>query len=125
MGTESQTVVLDLYLNRGLVGPVVSRPFAEGQTWGQSSFLLWGGERSEFESFSWIKVFHLLPCQAPGAVGSGLGPVGPVSVYCAWVSRSQQHANVSQRWIFSDNFPCCYTETEVADKPSFTPVTRY
>ena len=26
-----------------------------------------------------------LPCQAPGVLGSALGPVGPVSVYCAWV----------------------------------------
>ena len=26
-----------------------------------------------------------LPCQAPGVVGSALGLVGPVSVYCDWV----------------------------------------
>ena len=26
-----------------------------------------------------------LPCQAPGVIGSALGLVGPVSVYCAWV----------------------------------------
>ena len=26
-----------------------------------------------------------LPCQAPGFVGSALGLVGPVSVYCHWV----------------------------------------
>ena len=26
-----------------------------------------------------------LPCQAPGVIGSTLGLVGPVSVYCDWV----------------------------------------
>ena len=26
-----------------------------------------------------------LPCQAPGVIGSALGVVGPVSVYCDWV----------------------------------------
>ena len=28
---------------------------------------------------------HWLPCQAPGIIGSVLGLVGPVSVYCDWV----------------------------------------
>ena len=28
-----------------------------------------------------------LPCQAPGVTGSALGLVGPVSVYCDWVSN--------------------------------------
>ena len=26
-----------------------------------------------------------LPCQAPGVIGSALGLVGPVSIYCGWV----------------------------------------
>ena len=26
-----------------------------------------------------------LPCQAPGVIGSALGLVGPVSIYCDWV----------------------------------------
>ena len=26
-----------------------------------------------------------LPCQAPGVIGSALGLVGPMSVYCDWV----------------------------------------
>ena len=26
-----------------------------------------------------------IPCQAPGVIGSALGLVGPVSVYCEWV----------------------------------------
>ena len=28
---------------------------------------------------------HWLPCQAPGVIGSVLGRVGPVSIYCDWV----------------------------------------
>ena len=31
-------------------------------------------------------VLRWLPCQAPGVLGSALGLVGPVSVYCDWVS---------------------------------------
>ena len=30
-------------------------------------------------------VLQWLPCQAPGVIGSALGLVGPVSVYCDWV----------------------------------------
>ena len=30
-------------------------------------------------------VLQWLPCQAPGVMGSALGLVGPVSVYCDWV----------------------------------------
>ena len=30
-------------------------------------------------------VLQWLPCQAPGDIGSVLGLVGPVSVYCEWV----------------------------------------
>ena len=26
-----------------------------------------------------------LPCLTPGVIGSALGPVGPVSIYCDWV----------------------------------------
>ena len=36
------------------------------------------------ESYQWLKtlVLQWLPCQAPGVIGSALGLVGPVSVYC-------------------------------------------
>ena len=42
---------------------------------------------SEVESYQWLKklALHWLPCQAPGVIGSALGLVGPVSVYCDWV----------------------------------------
>ena len=32
-----------------------------------------------------ILALQWLPCQAPGVIGSVLGLVGPVSVYCDWV----------------------------------------
>ena len=31
---------------------------------------------------------HWLPCQAPGVIGSALGLVGPVSVYCDWLREN-------------------------------------
>ena len=39
------------------------------------------------ESYQWLKKLarQWLPCQAPGVIGSALGLVGPVSVYCDWV----------------------------------------
>ena len=43
--------------------------------------------------------------------------VGPVSWLVGWLT-SQQHPNVSQGRICSDNFTCCNTQIEVAD-PTF------
>ena len=36
------------------------------------------------ESYQWLAL-QWLPCQATGVIGSALGLVGPVSVYCDWV----------------------------------------
>ena len=38
---------------------------------------------------------------------------------------SQQQASVSQGWICSDNFTCCYTETEVADQTFYLTQSQY
>ena len=39
------------------------------------------------------------------------------SLFCfAGCLMSQQHASVSQGWIYSDNCMCCHTEIEVADQ---------
>ena len=38
---------------------------------------------------------------------------------------SQQHANVSQGRICSDNFMCCPTEIEVADQPFYLTQSQY
>ena len=46
--------------------------------------------------------------------GGGQGLVG----WFVGCLTSQQQASVSQGWICSDNFTCCYTEIEAAD-PTF------
>ena len=68
-----------------LVGQVVkvSAPKAEGPEF--ESRL-----RQDFTGSSHTSDFkklalQWLPCQAPGVIGSALGLVGPVSVYCDWV----------------------------------------
>ena len=39
-----------------------------------------------------------LPCQAPGVIGSVLGLVGPVSVYCDWARRKAGSATSISVW---------------------------
>ena len=41
----------------------------------------WSSYTSDFKKMA----LQWLPCQAPGVIGSALGLVGPVSVYCDWV----------------------------------------
>ena len=57
-------------------------------------------------------VFVVLPCKAQYSVQGTQGN------FCLLVGclTSQQHANVSQGRICSDNFTCCHTEVEVADQ---------
>ena len=38
---------------------------------------------------------------------------------------SQQQANVSQGWIWSDKFICCHTEIEVADQTFYLTQSQY
>ena len=40
-----------------------------------------------------------LPCQAPGVIGSALGLVGPVSVYCDWVRWKVGSATSVSVWL--------------------------
>ena len=42
--------------------------------------------------------FQWLPCQAPGVIGSALGLVGPVSVYCDWVRENVGSATSISVW---------------------------
>ena len=44
-------------------------------------------EDSGFESRLQKLALQWLPCQAPGVLGSALGLVSPVSVYCDWVMK--------------------------------------
>ena len=57
-----------------------------------------------------------LPCQAPGIIGSVLGLVGPVSVYCDWVRWKVgsatsisvwQHVKLSKQIHPWDTLACC------------------
>ena len=41
------------------------------------------GEIALYKNYSLLSLL-LLPCQASGTIGSALGLVGPVSVYCNW-----------------------------------------
>ena len=45
-------------------------------------------------------VLQWLPCQAPGVIGSVLGLVGPVSVYCDWVRWKVWSATSISVWQF-------------------------
>ena len=66
-----------------LVGPVVKAPVSRAEDPGFESRL-----RRDFSRARVIPVTSKLalqwplPCQAPGGIGSVLGLVGPVSVYC-------------------------------------------
>ena len=45
-------------------------------------------ERQEEEEEEEEEALQWLPCQAPGVIGSVLGLVGTVSVYCDWVRQN-------------------------------------
>ena len=49
-----------------------------------------------------------LPCQAPGVLGSALGLVGPVSVYCDWVRWRVGSATSISVW---QHFYLCVSAT--------------
>ena len=60
---------------------------------------------------------HWLPCQAPGVVGSVLGLVGSVSVYCDWVRWKVwsatsisvwEHVKLSEQIRPRDTLACCW-----------------
>ena len=60
------------------------RPPQERKTWGSNPACdgIFPGRVIPVTSKS---ALQWLPCQAPGMIGSALGLVGPVSVYCDWV----------------------------------------
>ena len=51
----------------------------------ESSSSWYAGGSSHNEPVTWKLALQWLPCQARSIIGSALGPVGPVSVYCDWV----------------------------------------
>ena len=60
-------------------------------------------------------VLQWLPCQAPGVIGSTLGLVGPVSVYCDWVRE------VESLICNFYTLVCCWDVKQQTNKPG--PVT--
>ena len=67
-----------------------------------------------------------LPCQAPGIIGSALGLVGPVSVYCDWVRWKVwsatsisvwQHVKLSEQIRPWDTLACCWDVKQPTKKP--------
>ena len=69
-----------------LVGLVVkaSAPRAEGPGFESHLRGIFSGS-SHTSDLKKKMTVQWLPCQAPGIIGSALGLVGPVSVYCDWV----------------------------------------
>ena len=67
-----------------LVGLVVRRPPRERKIPGSNPDCA-GFFRSRVIPVTLKSALQWLPCQAPGVLGSALGLVGPVSVYCDWV----------------------------------------
>ena len=67
-----------------------------------------------------------LPCHAPGVIGSVLGLVGQVSVYCDWVRWKvwsaasvsvRQHVKLSEQIRPWDTFACCWDVKQPTNKP--------
>ena len=65
-----------------LVGPVINASTARAEDLGIESRLHWDFSGSSHTSDIKNGTLVAIPCQAPGVIGSALGLVGPVSVYC-------------------------------------------
>ena len=68
-----------------LVGLVIRRPPGERKIPGSNPARAPGVFRGRVIPVTSKLALQWLPCQAPGVIGSALGLVGPVSVYCDWV----------------------------------------
>ena len=58
-----------------------------------------------------------LPCQAPGVIGSVLGLVGPVSIYCDWVRWKVWSTNLylsvaARKIVFADPSLACWWDVK-------------
>ena len=105
-----------LKLAHRLVGLVVRRPPRERKIPGSNPAC--AGIFSGSSHTSDLKIgTPVATCQAPDAVGSELGLVGPVSVYCDWVRWKVwsatfisvwQHVNLSEQIRPWDTLACCW-----------------
>ena len=78
---------LDPFFYHCLVGLVVKASASRAEDPGFEYPLAPGFFRGRVIPVTQKLALQWLPCQAPGVIGSALGLVGPVSVYCAWVGR--------------------------------------
>ena len=69
-----------------LVGLAVRRPARERKIPGSNPACAGIFFRGRVIPVTQKLALQWLPCQAPGVIGSALALVGPVSVYCDWVS---------------------------------------
>ena len=67
-----------------LIGLVVRRRLESGRSWVPTP-LAPGIFRGRVIPVTQKLALQCLPCQAPGDIGSVLGLVSPVSVYCDWM----------------------------------------
>ena len=70
-----------------LVGLVVRRPPRERKIPGSNPAFAGIFFRGRVIPVTLTLALQWLPCQGPGGIGSALGLVGPVSVYCDWVRK--------------------------------------
>ena len=68
-----------------LVGLVVKASASRAEGPGFESRLRRDFFRGRVIPVTYKLALQWLPCQAPGVIGSALGLVGPLSVYCDWV----------------------------------------
>ena len=72
-------------LSDRIVGLVVRRPPRERKVQGSNPALRRDFFRGRVIPVTSKLALQWLPCQVPGVIGSVLGLVGPMSVYCDWV----------------------------------------
>ena len=70
-----------------------------------------------------------LPCQAPGVIGSVVGLIGPVSVYCDWVRwkvwsatsiSAWQHVKLSVHIRPWDTLACCWDDKQATNQQTIS-----
>ena len=83
--TTTSTDTLASTGTRRLVGVVVKASTSRAEDLGFESRLRQDFFRGRVIPVTYKLTLQLLPSQAPGVIGSVLGLVGPVSVYCDWV----------------------------------------
>ena len=69
-----------------------------------------------------ISVTQKLALQAPVVIGSAMGLVGLVSVYCDWVKEKllslRQHVTLSEQTCPGDTLACCWDVKQPTNQPT-------